>query len=192
MQIVQNGMVEIYTTMDNGVTFVIERLHRGSVINHRRIITEDKIDVNARCQMPVTIFYIQWETMSQIKDRCEVLTRKIDQVETQLFNKDNPIALDYIISRDATISRNNEKRNRKEQAFRDKLTVKLKNAIMFYIVKTRILKRIPNFNEILNMAINKKKREMQAARKRQQEFDLDQLGPEHTYLTDEQFNLIKE
>lgn len=51
-------MVEIYTTMDNGVTFVIERLYRGSVINHRSFITEDKIDVNARCQMPVTIFYI--------------------------------------------------------------------------------------------------------------------------------------
>jgi hypothetical protein len=135
--------------------------------------------------MPVTIFYIQWDTMSLIKDGCDVLTRKIDAVETQLFNKDNPIALDYIISRDVTVLRNNEKRNRKEQAFRDKLTVKLKNAIMFYIVKTRILKRIPNFNEILNMAINKKKREMQAARKKQQEFDLDQLGPEDTYLTDE-------
>ena len=51
--------------------------------------------------------------------------------------------------------------------------MKLKNAIMFYIVKTRILKRIPNFNEILNMAINKKKREMHAARRKQQEFDLD-------------------
>lgn len=63
---------------------------------------------------------------------------------------------------------------------------------MFYIVKNRILKRIPNFNEILNMAINKKKREMQAARRKQQEFDLDQLGPEDTYLTDEQFSLIKE
>jgi len=49
MQIIQNGMVEIYTTMDNGVTFVIERLYRGSVINHRSFITEDKIDVNARC-----------------------------------------------------------------------------------------------------------------------------------------------
>ena len=70
--------------------------------------------------------------------------------------------------------------------------MKLKNAIMFYIVKTRILKRIPNFNEILNMAINKKKREMHAARRKQQEFDLDQLGPEDTYLTDEQFSLIKE
>ena len=108
-----------------------------------------------------------------------------------MINKDNPIALDYIISRDAQVTKKN-KRTRKEQAMRDKLTVKLKNAVMFYIVKTRYMKRIPNFNEILNMAISKKKREMQAARRKQQEFDLDQLGPEDTYLTDEQFNLIKE
>jgi len=63
---------------------------------------------------------------------------------------------------------------------------------MYHICKTRILKRIPNFNEILNMAIHKKKREMAAARRKQQEFDLDTLGPEDTYLTDEQFSLIKE
>ena len=68
MQIIQNGMVEIYTTMDNGVEFVIERLYRGSVINHRSFITEDKIDVNARCQMPVTLFYITWEKMKEIKE----------------------------------------------------------------------------------------------------------------------------
>ena len=49
MYIIQSGMVEIYTTMDNGVEFVIERLYRGSVINHRSFITEDRIDVNARC-----------------------------------------------------------------------------------------------------------------------------------------------
>ena len=49
MQIIQNGVVEIYTTMDNGVEFVIERLFRGSVMNHHSFITEDKIDVNARC-----------------------------------------------------------------------------------------------------------------------------------------------
>ena len=63
MQIIQNGMVEIYTKMDTGVEFVIERLYRGSVINHRSFITEDKINVNARCQMPATLYYILWETM---------------------------------------------------------------------------------------------------------------------------------
>ena len=192
MQVIQNGMVEVYTTMDNGVEFVIERLYRGSVINHRSFISEDKIDVNARCQMPVTLFYILWDKMKKITEECPILQKKIDQIEVALINKDNPLALDYIISRDATVLKNKKKRPRKEQARRDNLTVKLKNAVMYHIVKTRILKRIPNFNEILNMAINKKKREMHAARRKQQEFDLDQLGPEDTYLTDEQFSLIKE
>jgi hypothetical protein len=191
-QIIQNGMVEVYTTMDNGVEFVIERLYRGSIINHRSFIIEDKIDVSARCQMPVTLFYILWEKMVEIKEGCPILTKKIDAVELQLINKENPIALDYIISRDISVIKGKKKRSRKDQAYRDKLTVKLKNAVMYHICKARVLKRIPNFNEILNMAIQKKKREMQAARRKQQEFDLDTLGPEDTYLTDEQFSLIKE
>jgi len=142
--------------------------------------------------MPVTLFYILWEKMVEIKDGCKDLSKKIDEVELQLINKENPIALDYIISRDFSAVKGKKKRSRKEQARRDALTVKLKNAVMYHICKTRILKRIPNFNEILNMAIHKKKREMAAARRKQQEFDLDTLGPEDTYLTDEQFSLIKE
>lgn len=78
MQIIQNGMVEVYTTMDNGVEFVIERLYRGSVINHRSFISEDKIDVNARCQMPVTLFYILWDKMKKITEECPILQKKID------------------------------------------------------------------------------------------------------------------
>ncbi len=153
---------------------------------------EDNTVVNARCQRPVTRFYIRGDKMSEIKDGCPVLRKKSEEIEIGLLSKDNLIALDYIISRVATVLSQKNEKTRKEQELRDKLTVKLKNAVMYHIVKTRILKRIPNFNEILNMAINKKKREMQAARRKQQEFDLDQLGPEDTYLTDEQFNLIRE
>jgi CRP-like cAMP-binding protein len=114
MQIISNGMVEIYTTMDNGVEFVLERLYRGSIINHHSFITEDKIDVNARCQMPVTLFYITWDKMRQIKENSLILSKKIDAIEIQLINKDNPIALDYIISRDVSHIRNKKKRTRKE------------------------------------------------------------------------------
>jgi len=69
-------------------------------------------------------------------------------------NKENPIALDYIISRDVNSLKNKKKRKRIygknfNQVYRDKLTVRLKNAIMFHIVKSRILKRLPTFNEII-------------------------------------------
>ena len=39
--IIQNGMVEIFTHMDTGVDFVIERLYRGSVINQRSFLLRD-------------------------------------------------------------------------------------------------------------------------------------------------------
>lgn len=39
--IIQNGMVEIYTTMEGEVDFIIERLYRGSVINHKSFLLRD-------------------------------------------------------------------------------------------------------------------------------------------------------
>ena len=41
MFIIQNGIVEILTQMDKGVDFVIERLFRGAVINHRSFLLND-------------------------------------------------------------------------------------------------------------------------------------------------------
>ena len=83
-----------------------------------------------------------------------------------MINKDNPIALDYIISRDNSVLKSKKKRTRQEQERRDALTVRLKNAIMYFIAKNRVHKRIPNFNEILNMAIDKKKKTMAEARRK--------------------------
>lgn len=54
-------MVEVYTKMDNGAEFSIENLYRGSVINHNSFLLKDKIDVNARCKLPVMLFYIKEE-----------------------------------------------------------------------------------------------------------------------------------
>ena len=88
--------------MDNGVEFSIERLYRGSVINHNSFIYHDKIDVNARCEFPVTLFYLGNEQMEQIRETCDVLSKNLDALEAKMTHKDNPIALDYIISRDSS------------------------------------------------------------------------------------------
>ena len=120
----------------------------------------------------------------------------MDDVEIILINKDNSIALDYIISRDPAViqMKHKLKKVKKDQIHRDRLTVKLKNAVMYHVVKLRVQKKVPNFNEILNMAINKKKKEMQAARKEKYTFDIGQLRyqPEDTYLTEEQFAQINQ
>ena len=62
-----------------------------------------------------------------------------------LINRDNPIALDYIISRNPRLLPKKKKLPMRIQFKHDVLTVKLKNAIMYHIVQTREKKRIPNF-----------------------------------------------
>jgi len=64
MFIIQNGMVEIYTAMDNGIDFIIERLYRGSVINHRSFLLNDNIDVIARCATQVSLYCLPFEKMA--------------------------------------------------------------------------------------------------------------------------------
>lgn len=86
--------------MDNGLEFSIERLYRGSVLNHKSFLLGDKIDINARCKTPVTLFYLHCDKMNEIRESCDKLSENLDQIERRLLNKDNPIALDYIISRD--------------------------------------------------------------------------------------------
>ena len=64
MIIIQNGMVEMHTAMDNGVDFVIERLYRGSVINSKSFILRDKINVGARCATPVSLYYLTLDKLN--------------------------------------------------------------------------------------------------------------------------------
>ena len=56
---------------------------------------------------------------------------------------------------------------------------------MHHIIKYREFRRIPKFKDILLMAIEKKKKEMQAARKKQQGLIFDQIGSTDTYLTED-------
>ena len=60
-------MVEIYTTMDRGVDFVIERLYRGSVMNHCSFLFLDRIDISARCATPVSVYYISLEKLLELR-----------------------------------------------------------------------------------------------------------------------------
>lgn len=102
MYVIQNGMVEIYITMDNGVDLVIERLYRGSVINHKSFLVEDCININARCATPVSVYYITLSKINEIRRKDELLDSCILAIEEELIHKDNAIGLDYIINKKRT------------------------------------------------------------------------------------------
>ena len=62
MFLIKNGLVEILVSID-GHDLVIERLFRGSIINHRSFLMADIADVSGRCGTAVTLFYLTTETM---------------------------------------------------------------------------------------------------------------------------------
>lgn len=78
MQIINTGTVDIKIDIDNKIDLVIDRLNKGSIINHRSFIIADQLDVTAECLIPVTLFYMVWEKMEKIKEKCPVLSQKID------------------------------------------------------------------------------------------------------------------
>ena len=186
MFVLQNGIVEILTQMDKGVDFVIERLFRGAVINHRSFLLNDQIDVSARCVTPVSLFYLDVDDLQHVREKDPMLNQEIQRIEDEMINKENAIALDYIISSDGR----ELKRPLEVETRSNHLTVMLKNAVMYHIVKNREKRKVPKLSDILLMAVEKKKKEKAAARKRKDDFH--NFGPANTYLTPEQFDFIKE
>ena len=97
MFIVQNGTVEILTEID-GQELVIERLHRGSVINHRSFLFNDVIDSSARCETPASILYMNQRRLQEIRNKSQALDQECSLIEHEMLERDdNAIAIDYII-----------------------------------------------------------------------------------------------
>lgn len=149
MYIIQNGMVEIYTIMDNEITFILEKLYRGSVINNKSFLLQDSIDVYAKTATTVGLYYISLEKFNSIRLKSAELNEQIGAIEDLLVDKENAVALDYVISK----KKSQLKRPEAFEQYRNSLTVQLKNAAMYYIVKYREERRIPKFKDIMMMAI---------------------------------------
>jgi CRP-like cAMP-binding protein len=97
MYIIDSGVVEIYILMDKGVEFIIDRLYKGSVINHRAFLFNDVIDTYARCASMVSLFYIKIDDLSSIRDRDPFVDNQINKIEESMVYRDNAVAIDYVI-----------------------------------------------------------------------------------------------
>ena len=57
--IVKSGIIEV-TVMIEGSSLAIERLYRGSVINHNAFLIDDICDVSGHCIDTLTLFYMTY------------------------------------------------------------------------------------------------------------------------------------
>ena len=85
--VIQDGIVEVACKYATKIEeqFVIERLGRGSIINHRSFMVEDDADTDFRCLTTVSCFELTAEKLKEIKDRRDDLRSAYRSVEEEIF-----------------------------------------------------------------------------------------------------------
>jgi len=127
--LIHQGIVEISLEYDRrcaGQPFVIERLGRGALINHRSFMIKDDADTDFVCRTTVSCFVLKFENFKELIKKRNDLKEAKNRVIAELDSSKIPVALDYIFN-------NNERSSAEvyqEKLRKNELRVKLKNAIM--------------------------------------------------------------
>jgi len=73
--------------MDRGKEFIIERLYRGSVVNHNSFLMNDGIDTDAKCKTIVSYFFIHISTIKYLRQKHIELDQALTRQEVILVNQ---------------------------------------------------------------------------------------------------------
>jgi hypothetical protein len=76
---------------------VIDKLYRGSIINHNAFLVSDQLDTFAKCQTTVTAYVLTFEEISILRRSYHNFDVAVTKTEKSLVSVENGIALDYII-----------------------------------------------------------------------------------------------
>jgi CRP-like cAMP-binding protein len=158
--IVKSGILEILVRVE-GFEIAIERLYRGSIINHNAFLIGDICDISGRCIDTQTIFFLNFEKINQIRMKHPELSNQIDKQRASVSGKENPYIIDYIMGRKVLRT----KRSIALEEKRSMLTCRLKNLILLFLSRVKAKKKKASFKEVLSGIIEKKKADMQLARK---------------------------
>lgn len=105
MYIIQSGQLWIQQEMDKstGGTFVIDKLYRGSIINHNSFLMNDDMDTDAYCKTNLHTYFIHIDQINALRSKYIEFDEALDKVERELVdeNKREP-AIDYIIEDEAS------------------------------------------------------------------------------------------
>jgi CRP-like cAMP-binding protein len=136
--------------------FSIEKLYRGSIINHNSFLFKDPMCTDAVCRTDVTAFSMSFTMLKEIRERNESLDKALDAVEVELEAAGNHKSLDYIVNdkyfkRYFVASKKNGKiiHNYSLENKTNIITMKLKNSIMRCWADVKLSRNNVDLNKIL-------------------------------------------
>ena len=157
MFLIQDGIIEVAVPYDRrreDQPFVIERLGRGALINHRSFLIRDDADTDFVCRTSVSVFYLTYDKLREVASKRQDLQREREQQKKVLYAPLHPLALDYIFHNNAT-GGNLEAYH--QQLRKGELKVKFKNAIMQHWTKVKEQTKPGNLDEMINGMIKSKR-----------------------------------
>lgn len=118
----------------------MEKLYRGSIINHNSFLMDDAIDTNTVCRTAVSLYTIDIATVEKLRAKYVKCEKVLHEHEMKLVNpRAVEPALDYILkdsinqkyyTKDRATTQENVNYEREKKM--NKLTFKLKNAVMYH------------------------------------------------------------
>ena len=65
--------------------FIIERLYRGSIINHNSFLMDDEMDTDARCANNVSVYFLTIEKLKLLRSKHVELDQALEKQELLLL-----------------------------------------------------------------------------------------------------------
>ena len=83
---------------DKDDIFVLEKLFRGSIVNHNSFLMNDDMDTDALCKTNLNVYFIHIDRVNALREKYNELDQALDVIERDLvdINKREP-AIDYIV-----------------------------------------------------------------------------------------------
>lgn len=144
---IEDGILEVYITLE-GHEFILEKLHRGSVINFRAFFMQDTMYVNIRCQKYTKLLVLDQAKMNEIQNKYEGISfsNKILSYQNKILKKEQKFPLDYIMSIQSKVE-DPEKVEVMTNAF--ELENRLKNVVMRIVIEIKERKKRPKLGDFI-------------------------------------------
>jgi len=95
-RIVQDGIIDVFTFFE-GKEFIIERLMRGSLMNHRSFFLEEHAVVFARAAKTSIVLEISIDDINKYLNDSPVFEKKFLTYQTKILNTGKQFPVDYLL-----------------------------------------------------------------------------------------------
>lgn len=153
MLFIQNGILEVYAEIEKQ-EFIIERLYKGSIINHRTFFQQEQATLYIRVTDDAVVYALPIQKMNSICSKHKMLEEKFLKFQTKINIDSKIFHIDYILNLPEELRNAKYKAEQQEKVSR--LMEIQKNVVMTIIMEVRKKKERLGLKDLIMVSMKKK------------------------------------